>query len=129
MNAGKTISIELEDFISAFSPEVRNLALALRDLILEIEPKAQEQIDAPAHLLGYGYAETYAHIICVIILYGDYVNLGFPRGVDLPDPEGLLQGTGQKARHVKIIELAQVDAPEIAALVQAAVDETPLPED
>ena len=124
----QTISVELEDFLSAFAPGVRNLALALRDLVFEIEPQALEQIDDSAHLLAYGYAATYTHLMCVIILYKDYVNLGFPRGVDLPDPEGLLEGTGKRARHVKIYELSQVDAPEIAALMQASVDITPRPE-
>lgn len=127
--ARKTISIELEDFLAQFSPDARNLALALRDLTLEIEPAAIEQIDVPAHLLAYGYARTYTHLICVIILYNEYVNLGFPRGVDLPDPEGMLEGTGKKARHIKITDLAQVDEPEIAEMIQAAVDLTPRPEE
>lgn len=125
----KTISIELEDFLAQFSPEVRNLALALRDLIMEIEPAAIEQIDVPAHLLAYGYAKTYAHLICVIILYKEYVNLGFPRGVDLPDPEGMLEGSGRKARHLKIYDLAQADEPEVAEMIQASVDLTPRVED
>ncbi|MEX2162410.1 MAG: DUF1801 domain-containing protein [Anaerolineales bacterium] len=124
----RTISIELEDFLSNFSPEVRNLALALRDLILDIEPDAIEQIDVPAHLLAYGYAKTYKHLICVIILYTDYVNFGFPRGVDLPDPEAMLQGTGKRARHIKVDDLGQVEEPEVAAMLQASVDLTPRPD-
>lgn len=126
--ASRTITVELEDFLAKFAPEVRNLALALRDLVFEIEPEAIEQIDVPAHLLAYGYAKTYTHLVCVIILYDEYVNLGFPRGVDLPDSEGLLLGTGKRARHLRVSELAQVDSPEIAALLQASVDITPRPE-
>lgn len=124
-----TITAELEDFLAGFAPQVRNLALALRDLVFEIEPDCIEQIDIPAHLLAYGYAKTYTHLICVIILYKDYANLGFPRGVDLPDPEGFLDGTGKRARHVKVYELSQVETPEIAALLQASVDTTPRPEE
>lgn len=124
----QTITAELEDFLATFAPDVRNLALALRDLVFEVEPKAIEQIDLSAHLIAYGYAKTYTHLICVIILYNEYVNLGFPRGVDLPDPEGLLEGTGKRARHVKVDDLSQVDSPEIAALMQASVEITPRPE-
>jgi hypothetical protein len=124
----KTISIELEDFLSDFAPEVRNLALAVRELVLEEEPEAIEQIDVPAHMLAYGYAKTYTHLICVCILYKDYVNLGFPRGVDLPDPEALLEGTGKRARHIKIYDLDQVERPEVAALLQASIDSTPRPD-
>lgn len=122
------ISIELEDFLETYTPEVRNLALQLRDLVFEIDPEVIEQIDIPAHLLAYGYAKTYTHLMCVIILYEDYVNLGFPRGVDLPDPEGVLEGTGKRARHVKIRNVEQIESPEIAALFQASADETPRPE-
>ncbi|HLD94355.1 MAG TPA: DUF1801 domain-containing protein [Anaerolineales bacterium] len=122
------ISIELEDFLETYTPEVRNLALQLRDLVFEIDPEVIEQIDIPAHLLAYGYAKTYTHLMCVIILYKDYVNLGFPRGVDLPDPEGVLEGTGKRARHVKIRNVEQIESPEIAALFQASADETPRPE-
>jgi len=122
------ISIELEDFLETYTPEVRNLALQLRDLVFEIDPEVIEQIDIPAHLLAYGYAKTYTHLMCVIILYKDYVNLGFPRGVDLPDPEGVLEGTGKRARHVKIRNVEQIESPEIAALFRASADETPRPE-
>ncbi len=123
-----TISIELEDFLEDYSQPVRNLSLQLRDLIFEIDPKVIEQLDKPAHLLAYGYAKTYTHLMCVVILYKDYINLGFPRGVDLPDPEGLLEGTGKRARHVKIYDTEQIESPEVAALIQASVDETPKPD-
>ncbi|MEX1248587.1 MAG: DUF1801 domain-containing protein [Anaerolineales bacterium] len=125
----RTITIELEELLANFAPEVRNLALALRDLVFAVEPDAVEQIDVPAHLLAYGYAKTYKHLICVIILYKEYVNFGFPRGVDLPDPEALLHGTGKRARHIRIDDLGQVEAPEIAAMMQASVDLTPRPDD
>jgi hypothetical protein len=124
-----SISIELEDFLEDYKPEVRNLALQLRDLIYEVDADVIQQIDKPAHLLAYGYAKTYTHLMCVIILYKDYVNLGFPRGIDLPDPEGLLEGTGKRARHVKITDLEQIEAPEVAALIQASADETPRPDE
>lgn len=124
-----SISIELEDFLEDYKPEVRNLALQLRDLVYEVDADVIEQIDKPAHLLAYGYAKTYTHLMCVIILYKDYVNLGFPRGIDLPDPEGLLDGTGKRARHVKITDLEQIEAPEVAALIQASADETPRPDE
>ena len=119
------MSIELQEFLDGYKPEVAELALKLRDLVFEIDPHVVEQIDLPAHLLAYGYAKTYTHLMCVIILYKDYINLGFPRGVDLPDPEGLLEGTGKKARHVKIRDLEQIESPEVAALIQESADLTP----
>ena len=127
--AKNLISIELEDFLSTQSSEAQGLTLELRDLVLGMAPEAIEQIDVSAHLLAYGYAKTYKHLICVIILYKDYVNLGFPRGVDLPDPNRLLQGTGKKARHVKVKSKEQITSLNLRALVQASIDATPHPEE
>ena len=123
--AKNPISIELEDFLSTQPVDAQALTLDLRDLVLSMAPEAIEQIDVSAHLLAYGYAKTYKHLICVIILYKDYVNLGFPRGVDLPDPEKSLQGTGKKARHVKVKSKEQIKSPALRALLQASIDATP----
>ena len=127
--AKNPISIELEDFLSTQPVDVQALTLELRDLVLSMAPEAIEQIDTSANLLGYGYAQTYKHLICVIILYKDYVNLGFPRGVDLPDPNRLLQGRGKKARHVKVKSKEQITSLNLRALVQASIEATPRPEE
>lgn len=122
------ISPQLEDFLAGFPAPVQELALELRTQVLQMAPDAIEQIDLPAHLLGYGYAETYRHLICVIILQKEYVNFGFPRGVDLEDPEALLEGSGQRARHVKIYNVEDATSPGVLSLLREAVEITPRPE-
>ena len=52
-----------------------------------------------------------------ILPYKRWVNLGFYQGVDLADPEGLLEGTGAKMRHVKIRSLDDAQRPEVRALI------------
>lgn len=128
MGKDKLISAELEDFLSGFSQESQGLALDLRDLVLDMAPEVIEQIDVPAHLLAYGYAKTYKHLMCVIILQKDYVNLGFPNGVDLEDPEALLEGTGKRARHVKVRTLEQADSPGVLSLLKESIEITPRPD-
>ena len=64
-------------------------------------------------------SEGYAYILP----YTDWVNLGFYQGANLPDPEGLLEGTGAKLRHVKVRDIASADTPAIRALIQSAHDE------
>jgi hypothetical protein len=69
------------------------------------------------YTLGRGkMTDGYAYIMG----HGDYVNLGFFHGVDLPDPDGLLEGTGKKLRHIKIRTLADTDAPATRALIDGA---------
>lgn len=110
----------VEAFLAGYSPQVRSLVLQARALALDIIPDAVEQVDLPGKLLGYGRAATYAGTICVIMPLKAAVNLGFARGVDLPDPEGLLVGTGKRARHVRLTTPADVDRPALRALIEAA---------
>lgn len=49
-----------------------------------------------------------------------HVNIGFYQGASLPDPAGLLEGSGKRMRHVKLRWGAPVDDAALAALIQAA---------
>jgi len=49
-----------------------------------------------------------------------HVNVGFFKGAELPDPAGLLQGTGKAMRHVKLKPGEPVDEAALLALVKAA---------
>jgi hypothetical protein len=49
-----------------------------------------------------------------------HVNVGFFRGTEIPDPKGLLQGTGRFMRHVKIRPGEDVDARALRGLIEAA---------
>ena len=51
------------------------------------------------------------------------VNLGFYRGVELPDPEALLEGTGARMRHVKVRSVDGARRPAVRALVAAVLAE------
>jgi hypothetical protein len=111
----------LDEFLAPYTPPVREMALKARDLVLSLFPDAVEQIDVPGKLLGYGWDTTYAGTVCVIMPLKDSLNLGFARGTSLPDPDGLLAGTGKRARHVKFKTLEEIDHPGVRALLEAAV--------
>jgi hypothetical protein len=98
------------------------MALAARKLILSVLPDVVEQIDNPAKLLGYGTDTTYVGTIYVIMLLKDSINLGFAKGAHLPDPSGLLRGTGKHARHIKFRTVEAIQNPDVRTLVEAALD-------
>jgi len=64
-----------------------------------------------------------------LAVYARGVNLYFIYGRALPDPDGLLQGNGNRGRFVCLESAAMLDRREILALLRAAVAEgdTPLP--
>lgn len=53
-------------------------------------------------------------------VFSAHVNVGFFRGAALPDPAGLLQGTGRLMRHVKLRSGAPVDEGALTVLIAAA---------
>lgn len=52
--------------------------------------------------------------------FSAHVNVGFFQGWALPDPAGLLQGTGKYMRHVKLKPGQAVDEAALKALITAA---------
>lgn len=52
-----------------------------------------------------------------------HVNVGFFLGAVLPDPQGLLQGTGKFMRHVKLRPGEPVDKAALLQLIQIAYDD------
>ncbi len=49
-----------------------------------------------------------------------HVNVGFFRGAELPDPNGLLEGTGRFMRHVKLRPEGDVDTTALLELIKTA---------
>jgi len=49
-----------------------------------------------------------------------HVNVGFFRGAELADPNGLLEGTGKFMRHVKLKPGRDLDAAALTTLVETA---------
>jgi hypothetical protein len=115
------MSDEVEQFLAPYSAEIRDLALRLRALVLDVFPDAIEQLDPPARLIGYGFDRGYKGLVCGIALHKAHVNLMFAQGTELPDPAGQLAGTGKRARHVKVQQPGDVDRPAVRALLEAAV--------
>jgi hypothetical protein len=115
----------LVGFLKPYDPAIRTLALGLRVLVLEELTPCHENIyDAySAVAIGYGPTDRLSDGICHIAVYSKHVNLGLNRGTLLPDPQGVLKGTGTWTRHVTLTSTADLDRPEIRALLRAACAE------
>jgi len=116
----------LEEFLISYNPEIRQLVLKTRALVLDVIPQAIEQVDPPSKIIAYGFGSKYADLICAIAPYKTYINLIFSQGTQLPDPQGLLTGTGKRARHVKIMTARDIERLGFRALLEAALALTTL---
>lgn len=53
--------------------------------------------------------------------YPKWVTLFFLHGTDLKDPNGLLEGEGKQVRSIRLENPAEINAPEVEALIAEAV--------
>ena len=106
-------------FLTGFDERIQSIVLHARELFLASIPGVVETRDIEN--LGFGIAPGYRGLIFTITPHRDHVTLGIAEAVDLPDAEGLLQGSGKHHRHVKLWDTADLDAPALRALISAAV--------
>ena len=72
-------------------------------------------------VIGFCSAERASNVINSIAVYSRWINLYFFEGDALPDPEGLLQGTGSMVRSIRITHAADLDRPAVQALMAEAL--------
>jgi hypothetical protein len=114
---------ELLQFLKAYDPAVGELALAVRRLVLEEAPAASEIVyDAyNAVALGFTLTGRFREAFCHVAVYTAHVNLGFNHGAYLPDPDGLLEGTGKHIRHLRLTRLEDLRRPHLRRFLRAAL--------
>ena len=110
----------IEEFLAKYPAEVGELAQASRRLLNEMLPKAEETLDQSARVIGFGYGPGYKGCVCTLILSQKGVKLGLARGSELPDPRGLLSGSGKVHRHIALQTLADLKQPGLKPLIKAA---------
>jgi hypothetical protein len=116
------------DVIRSSSPEIKELAQAVRDLVFEVLPETVEVVWPRQGSVGWGtgpkkFTEQFAYLMP----FKHHVTLGFYYGGELPDPDGLLpDGGGRQVggalsmRSLKIKSLEDVRRPALRSLMAAA---------
>jgi hypothetical protein len=105
----------VDGYIAALEGWKAEVVSKVRQIVLEAAPEAKEWIKWAQPVY-----ETNGPF-CYIKAFKNSVNFGFWRGVDIRDPKGLLQGSGEKMRHVKLTGIDDIDEKEFAEFVRQAV--------
>jgi hypothetical protein len=120
---------DVKQLLEDYPPEVRELALKVRELVREIVPDAVEEIDWSAKMLGYNFIPgTYKGLILTISPQKSYVNIILAHGAEMAQEgidDGLLEGTGKLARHIKVRNEEILNNPTTRRLIETAVERTP----
>jgi hypothetical protein len=115
-----TLTRTIDTVLVPYPDEVRSTASAAKELIRTLLPGVEETIDPTQAVLSYGYGTGYNGMICTLILSKSGVKLGLVRGGALPDPKGLLEGSGKVHRYVQLKAPADVRKPGLNALIKSA---------
>jgi len=113
---------EFTAMVAASSPTVRALATGARALIFDVLPQTVEVVWPRPRSAGYGTGpRKMTEQFCWLAPAREHLVFGFYYGAELPDPAGLLEGTGARMRHRKVRAAEDLADPALRALVEAAV--------
>ena len=116
---------QLDAFLDQFTPEVAAEAReALRRMRARL-PGAQELVYDNYNALAIGFApgDRASEAIFSIALFPRWVSLFFlMNGTRLRDPEGVLEGTGNRVRHIRLDHAAMIDSPGVQDLMAQALE-------
>ena len=121
----ETVETDVDRLLSEHTPELAAIERALRATIRAEVPDAVEQVDFGNRLIAFGRSMKMRGLLFAIIAHQSWVNLQLADGAVLPDPSGLIEGTGKRIRHVKIRSVEAASSAPVAALIEAQLAARP----
>jgi len=122
----RQIEPRVDDLLAGHREDVAGVFLALRELVREVIPDATEQVDLPDRVLAFGFGPTggvrMSGVAVGLIPHSAHVNVQLFDGAELPDPSGIVEGTGKRIRHVKCRYLTDVERPALRAILVAQAE-------
>lgn len=122
---------QLAGFIAKYDPAVGKLARATRAALRKRLPTAIELVYDNYQFLAIGFSATERPSDCIVSLAisPKGAALSFYYGASLADPSGILLGSGNQNRFIRLESEATLALPAVEALIRSAVAKakTPLP--
>jgi hypothetical protein len=112
-------AVAFEAHLDATAPAVAQIARELRRTVLDGFPGASEAFDAGDGILVIGTGRSMRDFLFAIIPHKAHVDLQLADGVDLPNPDGRIEGTGKRIRHVKVRSVEDAGAQWVHTVVAA----------
>lgn len=118
-----TPSAQLDAFLEKFSPATSALAKAVLKRMRARLPGAVELVYDKRNSLVVGFCpnERASDAINSMAVYANWVNMYFFEGDTLPDPDGVLQGSGTMVRFIRLTAASDLDRPAVKALMAEAL--------
>jgi hypothetical protein len=122
---------QLKSFIDKFEPKHQALIRSMRKTLRKRLPTANELAYDNYNFFALGYCSTERPSDCIVSIAAaaNGVGLSFYWGATLPDPHGILLGSGSQNRFIRIDSAKILARAEVEALIAAADAQakTPMP--
>ena len=120
---------QVAGFIAKFDPAVAKLIRSSRTAMRKRLPTALELVYDNYNFLAIGYSSSERASDCVVSLAAgaNGVALSFYYGATLPDPDGILLGSGNQNRFVRLESAATLAKPAVETLIRAALAQARVP--
>ena len=120
-----------DGFLAEFDPEIAALGKAAVARLRRLLPTADVMIYDNYNFLVAGFSpnDRPSDAVFSIALSARHVSLCFLRGIGLPDPYGILRGSGNQVRNIRLAVAADLDHAPVVALIQASIARSRVPFD
>jgi hypothetical protein len=127
--ARRSAEAQLRTLISKYAPAHLRLIGAMRRWLRKRLPTAHEVVYEYNDFLVISYSpnERGYEGVLAIRASANGVRLYFNRGKELPDPEKLLQGSGNQTRSINLDDASALDCPAVASLIDEAIASNRVP--
>lgn len=113
----------MEALLEGYPPPLREIAQRLRSIVAGAAPDAIERVRPGWRLIGYDLpVRRHGVFFAWVWPEPEHVHLGFPNGVLMDDPDGVMKGAGvtKKARWLTFQAGDRIDEGLAARLVEEA---------
>jgi hypothetical protein len=111
-----------EGNLASHTPEVQAAAKVLETIIREELPDVVVQYDPGNGLLAFGRSMKLRDLLFALIPHAGWVNLQLADGALLANPDGLIEGTGKKIRHIKLRSPKAAAAEGVRAAIRGQLE-------
>lgn len=108
-----------DETLASHTADVQAAARALESVIRDELPDVVVRYDPGNGLLAFGRSMQMRDLLFALIPHARWVNLQLADGALLPNPEGLIVGTGNRIRHIKLRSTADAGSAGVRAAVRA----------
>ncbi len=125
---GRANDAAFAELIASSSDEAQAVARAVRDLVFDVLPRTVEVVWPRQRSVGWGTgAKKFTEQFAYLMPFKRHATLGFYRGGELPDPDGLLPDEGGtqvsgtlSMRSLRLTSIEDVRRPAVRALIDVS---------